>query len=284
MSSVLNKDDMVVYQPPSGSAATGYDPFTQTYLLEAVANAVGIPQSYLNSLDEQRMMTIHAERYRELCQDLLTKSLVKSIIPSIGNVSTSIPVDYQTGAKTTMSILQKYPITNDDYTLVATCQDIDQNIIPTVNSSLGSEVAREMNNEFLRKSMGEFYEKVFDGSPFVFMAQLRAARFHVSLDPRGVKPSKLIDGNTYDPWYRNITKYKEEKYKLHLHRIFNIADRSASITSLFIWVYDSSIDGVPIRLLIYDAFNVGPIDNKWTTGYLKTIEPHAECADTSYFS
>jgi hypothetical protein len=85
--------------------------------------------------------------------------------------------------------------------------------------------------------------------------------------------TKAIAGNTYDPWWRNISFHNHNHYKQigpDKEVSFHLGDKK----HLAVWGFYSSINKRPINLFLYHFFDIDndlPITKR---DYLDSIHPH----------
>ena len=167
----------------------------------------------------------------------------------------------------TVSVLDKYPITNKVHTKIFYYDNH-----PNYN------VKQYMN----------LWRDVWDKNRVeVFMAQLSSARSHkenyISKPVEAIDlPSYLQDGDVYDPWYRNITQLKGGRYTHGDHKIYNESFAPNGIEQSVIYQYNTTIDKVPVKILLYQNFISGFLNKKIIENHYKVINPFNKKIGTNY--
>lgn len=85
--------------------------------------------------------------------------------------------------------------------------------------------------------------------------------------------TKATAGNTYDPWWRNISYHRHNHYKaisLDKELSFHLGDNK----HIAIWGFHSSINKRPINLFLYHFFDIDNMDIQAKRDYLDSIHPY----------
>ena len=161
----------------------------------------------------------------------------------------------------TVSVLDKYPITNKAYTKI-----LYYNTHSNYNLNIYITLWRDKWDE----------DKVE-----VFLAKLSSARYHKENHADNLMLS-LKDGDVYDPWYRNITELKSEKYAHGSHKVFDETFHASGTEQSVIWQYDTTIDKVPVKILLYQNFICNFLNKKKRENHYKSINPFSKKIGTNY--
>jgi len=169
-------------------------------------------------------------------------------------------------------VLAEYPITNSVYHIVIHPEYI-RNLIG---------VAAMPNS--VKEQLDEVLEKTFKpAARMVLATKLRQARYHKdNIASYNDAPTWIMDGNTYDPWFRNITQLKSSRYKLVAQSAMEVKVMSNCVEKLFVWVYESTIDGNPVRLFIYDLLKIEYTNKKRTQKHCEKIAPYELYTEKEY--
>lgn len=167
----------------------------------------------------------------------------------------------------TVSVLDKYPITNKVYTKILYYDNH-----PNYNV-----------NEYMK-----LWRDVWDKNRVeVFIAQLSSARYHkenyISKPVEAINlPSYLQDGDVYDPWYRNITQFQGGRYTHGDHKICDESFHPNCTEQSVIYQYNTTIDKVPVKILLYQNFISDFLNKKKIENHYKVIDPFSKKVGNIY--
>lgn len=159
------------------------------------------------------------------------------------------------------SVLDKYPITNKAYTKI-----LYYNTYSNYNL-----------NKYIKSWRDEWDKDKVE----VFLAELSSARYHKENHVDKFTLS-LKDGDVYDPWYRNITELKDNKYTHGNHKICDETFHANGTEQSVIWQFDTTIDKVPVKIILYQNFLCGFFNKKKTENHYKSINPFSKKIGTNY--
>jgi hypothetical protein len=161
----------------------------------------------------------------------------------------------------TASVLDKYPITNKAYTKILYYDTYS-------NYNLNKYIT--------------LWRDVWDKDKVeVFSAELSSARYHKE-NHADKFTFNLKDGDVYDPWYRNITELKSEKYTHGNHKICDESFAPNGIEQSVIYQFDTTIDKVSVKILLYQNFLCGFFNKKKIENHYKSINPFSKKIGTNY--
>ena len=85
--------------------------------------------------------------------------------------------------------------------------------------------------------------------------------------------TKAIAGNTYDPWWRNISLHKHNHYK-QIGPDKEISFHLGNNNQLAVWGFHSSINKRPINLFLYHFFDMDNSEVVVKRNHLDAIHPY----------
>lgn len=225
------------------------DPKMQTLLdqlTKDLNDQMGIPQTMLNPI------------YSPYLPSCITASYTSSGAAGSGTWKT-VPLFDTT-------VLTEYPITNHAWWKFETKANMpDDNLVKTV-----------MSSSLLNQCIDSI---IYDRQQETFFAKLEDTRpKEQSVTDYGLV---LNLGNTYDPWYRNITAHRSTHYK----NIFidnygsGPVDIQCSVGANFeniilLWAYTSTIKKQPITLVLYTFVQFAYVNKRKRQDRIKFIEPY----------
>ena len=168
----------------------------------------------------------------------------------------------------TASVLDKYPITNKAYTKIHYFDN-------TTNYNV---------NGYINSRRDIWYKDKVE----VFLAELSNARYHkenyISKPVAAMDlPSYLKDGDVYDPWYRNITEFKGEKYTHgEQHKLNESFLNAIGTQQCLIYQLNTTIDKVPVKILLYQNILCGFLNKKKIENHYNSIYPFSKKIGTNY--
>ncbi len=169
----------------------------------------------------------------------------------------------------------KYPITHDAYKLI--------NRGPT---TVRTFLKNAIGITSCDKEIEELAAKVQEGNKEVYAAVLRRARIHLSQIPTDQQKQlheEVEDGHVYDPWFRCISKLGVGKYKIvTADTIDDIRTLYNTRESLFYCVLDTTIDGTPVRIFLYDILTISYVNKRKVEKYLQTLSPFEQLVEPNY--
>ncbi len=149
-------------------------------------------------------------------------------------------------------VVDEYPITNHSWwSYGISFMMKDQLLHDTINSDT---------------TVGRYMKEISLMEADIFFARLDNARL--------VRDNtKAIAGNTYDPWWRNISYHKNNHYKattIDTVISFHLGDNK----HLAIWGFYSSINKRPINLFLYHFFDIDNSEILEKRYYLDAVHPY----------
>lgn len=182
------------------------------------------------------------------------------------NTSTAEPI-------AEVAIVDKtYPITNPAYVRIDTPSEFTYILGDVCNIQKNNAedlIAELLNTEAERN---------------IYVSRLKDARYHVHVPEKRTLPDWLIEGNVYDPWYRDITSNGVNHFKILRYEpaTFQIKVEANSSTDLVIWTYSSTVNKLPISLVIYDIIKKAYTSKKKVNAFMKSISPLSNRISTNY--
>lgn len=172
-------------------------------------------------------------------------------------------------------VLVRYPITNSAFTHLHNMESVKKALVSGITASL----------THLTEEMKHLDKVLFDGTEIVLGAELKQARFHKDIPGwtlRQDRPSWLEDGNTYDPWFRNISQHKAARY-IPLHSpMLSVGVRPNQTNYIAVWTYGCTVGGIKVKLLLHEFIEVIYTNKQRRTKYLDSISPYSVKVDSKY--
>jgi hypothetical protein len=169
------------------------------------------------------------------------------------------------------NILKKYPATNKKYMLVMKSLD-----------GLAYVLGIKSLDTHLYKEMDTLLPKI--NRDILFVGKLREVRIHTQSPELDLSetPDYALDGHVYDPWFRDISSLGAGKYDKIYHGKIAAHVGNSFTKHLVLWLYDTTLDGTPVSILIYDYVDVYYANNVKTGRFYTTIDPYSVKTDMDY--
>ena len=201
--------------------------------------------------------------------DILLNMSMPSYMASTNSVlvPSALP---QFGQDWLKSKLETYPVANSKYTKIDNTHDAITYAIriktyyPHLFQEAGT-IKAAIKNEHL------------------FVGNLREVRIHrqsPDLDLEEV-PDYTLDGHVYDPWFRDISELNL-RFVPKFHHRFTAKIGNSFTNQLVVWVYDTTLDGLDVSILIYDYIDVYYANTPKTNKFYTSISPYSVKTDTQY--
>ncbi len=162
-----------------------------------------------------------------------------------------------------------YPITNIAFTQM---YDVEK-LLAVLNITIAYP--------HLEREIRELAETALGGGTEVFVAKLRRARHHKDAPVTVDLPEWVVDGHTYDPWYRDISE-SSARYATLAERSYAAQVGANHTKHIMVWLFETTIEGIKIRVLIHDLLDMGYTNTVRSNRYEKAIHPFAVKTDTEY--
>lgn len=188
------------------------------------------------------------------------------------NILNPPPIPMHTSSNTTApaqtALLTKYPITNNAYTLVTNYSHFPDEII-------------ELHDN--HAPINRFIGTIPFSNQFVFIARLENTRFKKEDISEKMNKLGIHEGNTCDPWFRNISSCREKFIIRSLepedrewvgYREFQTKVLSNSEEILSFWTLRTSIEKKPIYLILYTIMKLGYIPKIKRQSHIDLISPY----------
>ena len=179
-------------------------------------------------------------------------------------------------------VVDEYPITNLNYKHVRTPDEMLNVIVGAVGDAVAS-----ITSEIRNFNIWDDTELAWSGNgPEVFVGRLRDARFHISAAVLFTTvPDWVKDGHVYDPWFRDITDLNLIHYKPAFSRqkhVFSAFIGNNFTKFLVFWLYNTTVDGIRVKLLLYDLLEIGYCNAVRSNKHYNQISPFSVMKDTQY--
>jgi hypothetical protein len=214
-------------------------------------------------------MLIDMDAKEEITNFMAALNLTSGITNSIQPISRATRMAMNSKGGQTITI--KWPIEFNAYTEIFQLEDLPPEIGDLCFGH--SMITRD------------FFDLLLLDTP-TFIAKLNSVRAVEScaaeyLSPSGRKVTMAL-GNTYDPWFRDITSIGKSKYIEKSAKNYCIKSASDHSEVLYTWQYHSTIEKNPIVIVLYKIMKLQYVNTVKMRKHLDAIHPYKSYKSYDY--